>query len=247
MVQYHRDLSPGTLYITITLPQPLLYAQAPENDFPPTNPETFDVRYYETHGTHGYGREEFEWGVYLHHGPGYSAVGTWYKLAQDPTLPDDASQRILERQDMMQSPRLFPQVVGLISILQFPHDGSPGKASNKLTAYLDWLATRAMSPFFCSYLWAMVIIMRVRRHMAKILGGVDDQDSFDSYGFLTETLEFAYEEVWYGLAGQLPWPILESEWEVRFDEKKSEASADEQIGDATISQNLDSHWLPQEA
>ncbi|CAM1507439.1 Fc.00g070800.m01.CDS01 [Cosmosporella sp. VM-42] len=247
MVQYHRGLVPGTLYITITLPESLPYTQVLENDFTPMNPETFDVKHYESHSTHGSGREEFEWGLYFHHGPGFNKiVGAWYIVVQDPKHPDDASQRVLVRQDMTKSPRLFPQVVGLVSILRLPDHDPTGKFALKLAEYLNWLAHTMFSHGHHSYLWAMMAVMRMRRHVAKKLDLVDNPHSWssESWGFLAETLEFAYEEVWYGLAGQLPRPILESEWEARFVEKSAEH--EEQTRDAAISQNLDMHWPLQE-
>ncbi|KAM0512958.1 hypothetical protein ACHAPE_008318 [Trichoderma viride] len=116
----------------------------------------------------------------------------------------------LSRQDMRQSPRLQARVAGLIRVLRVPNLLVAG-----LTSYLDWLAVQTVSSATRSFIWASSMYLRARRHLSADHqphdnGTVATGFLFDTKGFLQEALHLAYKEVWYGLAGQLPRPIIAS-------------------------------------
>ncbi|KAM0465001.1 hypothetical protein ACHAPV_001993 [Trichoderma viride] len=116
----------------------------------------------------------------------------------------------LSRQDMRQSPRLQARVAGLIRVLRVPSLLVAG-----LTSYLDWLAVQTASSATRSFIWASSLYLRARRHLsadhdAQNNGAVATGFLFDTKGFLQEALHLAYKEVWYGLAGQLPRPVMAS-------------------------------------
>ncbi|KAK1245465.1 hypothetical protein MKX08_005094 [Trichoderma sp. CBMAI-0020] len=115
----------------------------------------------------------------------------------------------LSRQDMRQSPRLQARVAGLIRVLRVPSLVVAG-----LTSYLDWLAVQTASSATRSFIWASSMHLRARRHLSadrpQHHGAVATGFLFDTKGFLQEALHLAYKEVWYGLAGQLPRPIMAS-------------------------------------
>lgn len=115
----------------------------------------------------------------------------------------------LSRQDMRQSPRLQARVAGLVRVLRVP-----GLLVAGLTSYLDWLAVQTASSATRSFIWASSMYLRARRHLsadhAQHHGAVATAFLFDTKGFLQEALHLAYKEVWYGLAGQLPRPVMAS-------------------------------------
>ncbi|KAL7902698.1 hypothetical protein HDV63DRAFT_391715 [Trichoderma sp. SZMC 28014] len=116
----------------------------------------------------------------------------------------------LSRQDMRQSPRLQARVAGLIRVLRVPSLLVAG-----LTSYLDWLALQTASSATRSFIWASSMYLRARRHLSAdhgshVKGTGATGFFFDTKGFLQEALHLAYKEVWYGLAGQLPRPIMAS-------------------------------------
>ncbi|KAK7414799.1 hypothetical protein QQX98_006401 [Neonectria punicea] len=205
-----RDLQPGTLYLTISI------ALAPEHE-PGTTvhdyrsfPNTLDPSIYETSCTQGYGNEEFQWGLYWHRGLG---DGTWFMLHRRPYQPDveipgvTVPVYVLDRQEMSQSPRLFAHVVGLVRVLRVPV-----VLAADLTSYLNWLAPEAAIQAHRSFMWATSVYLRTRRHVAKVQGTVDrGAEGFDITVLLYEAVQFAYGEVWYGLARQLPRPIMASD------------------------------------
>ncbi|KAL7921768.1 hypothetical protein ACQKWADRAFT_113515 [Trichoderma austrokoningii] len=205
-----KALEPGSLYITIAVP-PRSGAQQPQ-DFPylPYLPPDLDLASYEVSCAEGIDREEFDWGVYLHRDHGN---GTWYGLRR---LPNSASIDAgmgpagmsmpfytLSRRDMLQSPRLQARVAGLVRVLRVPNPLVAG-----LTSYLDWLALQTASSATRSFIWASSMYLRARRHLSA--DHYHDGFLFDTKGFLQEALHLAYKEVWYGLAGQLPRPIMAS-------------------------------------
>lgn len=118
----------------------------------------------------------------------------------------------LSRQDMHQSPRLQARVAGLIRVLRVPNPLAAG-----LTSYLDWLAVQTASSATRSFIWASSMYLRARRHLSAdypygtaVSSAVATDVLFDTKGFLQEALDLAYKEVWYGLAGQLPRPVMAS-------------------------------------
>jgi hypothetical protein len=116
----------------------------------------------------------------------------------------------LSRQEMLQSPRLQARVAGLIRVLRVPSLLIAG-----LTPYLDWLAVQTASSATRSFIWASSLYLRARRHLSADhhhhpYSTAATGFLFDTKGFLQEALHLAYKEVWYGLAGQLPRPIMAS-------------------------------------
>ncbi|RFU73510.1 hypothetical protein TARUN_8744 [Trichoderma arundinaceum] len=224
-----KALEPGSLYITISVPRELC---SPYSVFHylPYLPNDLDLASYEVSCAEGLDREEFDWGVYWHRGHG---DGTWYGLRRVSSTIDASMGNglvasitsmgaqsdganvacplpfyVLSRQEMLQSPRLHTRVAGLIRVLRVP---DPFAA--RLTSYLDWLAVQTASSATRSFIWASSVYLRTRRHFsADPYGKVSDvvAANFDTTGFLQEALHLAYKEVWYGLAGQLPRPIMAS-------------------------------------
>ncbi|UKZ58899.1 uncharacterized protein TrAtP1_000220 [Trichoderma atroviride] len=115
----------------------------------------------------------------------------------------------LSRRDMRQSPRLQARVAGLVRVLRVP-----GLLVAGLTSYLDWLAVQTASSATRSFIWASSMYLRARRHLSADDAQNHGTDAtgflFDTKGFLQEALHLAYKEVWYGLAGQLPRPVMAS-------------------------------------
>ncbi|KAH6610086.1 hypothetical protein Trco_000106 [Trichoderma cornu-damae] len=227
-----KTLEPGSLYITISVPR-----SGPHPPHSPSSalrylpylPSDLDLASYEVSCAEGLDREEFDWGVYWHRGHG---DGTWYGLrrvsstidagvgsglvgtANMGAASDGASFACplpfyaLSRQEMGQSPRLHTRVAGLIRVLRVP---DPFAA--RLTSYLDWLAVQTASSATRSFIWASSMYLRTRRHFSPDpYGRVSDvvATGFDATGFLQEALHLAYKEVWYGLGGQLPRPVMAS-------------------------------------
>lgn len=204
------NLEPGSLYITISTPVPLPYAPPPTN-YNSAIPESFDPEGYETCCINLEQQEEFDWGLYWHED---ARDGVWYMLDRN-----HGSAASLTRHEMkVQSPRLLSRVVGLIRVLQLPSEGGDDAASGT-RSYLDWLTERTAAGASRTFMWAASVYLRTRRHLA---GSKHVQDSvtaavgeFDIHGFLWEALDFAYSQVWYGLAGQLPRPIIASDFGIQ--------------------------------
>ncbi|KAL6910225.1 hypothetical protein GGI43DRAFT_4421 [Trichoderma evansii] len=230
-----KTLEPGSLYITISVPRSDSQLRDPFSasfQYLPYLPHDLDLASYEVSCAEGIDREEFDWGVYLHRGHGN---GTWYGLRRlsssidasmgtagmggasaGDSAGDDAkggaASRImpffgLSRLDVYQSPRLQARVAGLIRVLRVPSPFAAG-----LTSYLDWLAVQTASSATRSFIWASSMYLRTRRHLSADCpyDAVATDVFFDTKGFLQEALHLAYKEVWYGLAGQLPRPIMAS-------------------------------------
>lgn len=222
----------GSLYVTIAIPQA---EQSPPAEYLSYMPEDFNTSSYETYCAEGYGREEFDWGLYWHRDTG---DGIWYGLEQrEDTSADGLGLGMrqasittrtgkmmkytgypifsLSRHEMQRSPRLYARVVGLIRVVHVPPS-----IVDELTTYLDWLTAHAAVTATRSFIWAASLFLRAHRHAAAVLRGAasasDDCSvlGFDINGFLWEALEFGYGEVWYALAGQLPRPILVSTFAV---------------------------------
>ncbi|PON25821.1 hypothetical protein TGAM01_v205258 [Trichoderma gamsii] len=141
-------------------------------------------------------------------GSNSTGVGAKTTVASSRSMPFYT----LSRQDMRQSPRLQARVAGLIRVLRVPSLLVAG-----LTSYLDWLAVQTASSATRSFIWASSMYLRARRHLSADhhphdngTGTVATGFLFDTKGFLQEALHLAYTEVWYGLAGQLPRPIMAS-------------------------------------
>ncbi|PNP54547.1 hypothetical protein THARTR1_05104 [Trichoderma harzianum] len=114
----------------------------------------------------------------------------------------------LSRREMRLSPRLQTRVAALIRVLRVPESFSDG-----LTLYLDWLAVQTAPSATRSFIWASSMYIRTRHHVSAYANGtVGDVAAagFTTTGFLQEALHLAYKEVWYGLGGQLPRPMMAS-------------------------------------
>lgn len=241
-----KSLEPGSLYITISVPRPSLDEPCgPPFRYLPYLPKDLDLASYEVSCAQGLDREEFDWGIYWHRGHG---DGTWYRLRRVSStidagmgkslvgstgdmgaLEDGANAAgplsfyALSRQEMHQSPRLQTRVAGLVRVLRVPKPLDRG-----LTHYLDWLASQSASSATRSFIWASSMYLRTRRHFSpdpydKVSDVV--ATGFDTTGFLQEALQLAYKEVWYGLAGQLPRPVVASAYGVELLLRPSGANA----------------------
>ncbi|KAK4067190.1 uncharacterized protein Triagg1_7918 [Trichoderma aggressivum f. europaeum] len=116
----------------------------------------------------------------------------------------------LSRREMRLSPRLQTRVAALVRVLRVPESFADG-----LTPYLDWLAVQTAPSATRSFIWASSMYIRTRHHFSAYTNGtVGDGDAaatgFATTGFLQEALHLAYKEVWYGLGGQLPRPMMAS-------------------------------------
>lgn len=220
MSQSIKELQPNTLYITISIPS---WTTTAHLSCPRQN---VDLESYETECAEGYGREEFDWGLYWHRN---LRDGTWYTLRRAvphvDTVEHEHAQAplyMLERRDMSASPRLRAGVVGLIRVVRIGSGHDSDDISNELTAYLDWLTLNTARSATRSFVWATSCFLRTRRHVAtehSILdcsqngrsgSGKHDSEGFVATAFLSEALQFAYPQVWSGFAGQLPRPVLDS-------------------------------------
>ncbi|KAM0252829.1 hypothetical protein ACHAQJ_007514 [Trichoderma viride] len=245
-----KTLEPGSLYITISVPRSdshQLHSPCSAFHYLPYLPHDLDLASYEVSCAEGLDREEFDWGVYWHRNHG---DGTWYGLrrvsstidagmgmANMGAIASDGANiactmpfYALSRQEMHLSPRLHARVAGLMRVLRVPSPFAAG-----LTSYLDWLAVQTASSATRSFIWASSMYLRTRRHFsADPCGRVGDvvATSFDTTGFLQEALHLAYKEVWYGLAGQLPRPIMASAFGVELVlERETAANIGEQSAD----------------
>ncbi|KAL7944248.1 hypothetical protein V8C42DRAFT_326265 [Trichoderma barbatum] len=252
-----KTLEPGSLYITISVPRSSSYQYCSSNpavSYPTFLPEDLDLASYEVSCAEGIDREEFDWGIYIHRGYGN---GTWYGLRRvsntidtgmDGTLcssmsnmgaasvTDDASVACslpfytLSRQEMRLSPRLQTRVAALIRVLCVPDS-----CADNLTSYLDWLAVQTAPSATRSFIWSSSMYLRTRRHLsADPNGTIDDAAAtgFNTTGFLQEALHLAYKEVWYGLGGQLPRPMIASAFGVELlPEEANTANTQQQTAD----------------
>ncbi|KAJ4859235.1 hypothetical protein T069G_07502 [Trichoderma breve] len=115
----------------------------------------------------------------------------------------------LSRREMRLSPRLQTRVAALIRVLRVPES-----FADSLTLYLDWLAVQTAPSATRSFIWASSMYIRTRHHLSAYANGSDGDvaaaTGFTTTGFLQEALHLAYKEVWYGLGGQLPRPMMAS-------------------------------------
>ncbi|KAL7937319.1 hypothetical protein V8C35DRAFT_331174 [Trichoderma chlorosporum] len=243
-----KTLEPGSLYVTISVPQPNSYQHYSSNStarYPTSLSEDLDLASYEVSCARGIGKEEFDWGIYFHRGYGN---GTWYGLRRVSSTIDagmDGTQGsrmsnmgtasmggvagvasslpfyVLSKQDMRLSPRLQTRVAAMIRVLLVPDSIADG-----LTPYLDWLAVQTAPSATRSFIWATSMHLRTRHHVSAYLNGTFGEvaaTGFTTTGFLQEALHLAYKEVWYGLGGQLPRPMIASAFgvEIRLEEDKA--------------------------
>ncbi|KAL7912630.1 hypothetical protein GGI35DRAFT_476471 [Trichoderma velutinum] len=209
-----KTLEPGSLYVTISVPRSSSYQHYSTDSttvsYPTSLSEDLDLASYEVSCAKGIDREEFDWGVYLHRGYGN---GTWYEL----------------RREMRLSPRLQTRVAALIRVLRVPDSFADG-----LTHYLDWLAVQTAPSATRSFIWASSMYLRTRHHFSAYANGtVGDVTTagFTTTGFLQEALHLAYKEVWYGLGGQLPRPMMASAFGVEMLMGASTANMQQQNAD----------------
>ncbi|KAL6821621.1 hypothetical protein V8C40DRAFT_276111 [Trichoderma camerunense] len=138
----------------------------------------------------------------------------------------------LSRREMRLSPRLQTRVAALIRVLRVPDSFADG-----LTLYLDWLAEQTAPSATRSFIWASSMYIRTRHHFSAYTNGIAGDvaaTGFTTTGFLQEALHLAYKEVWYGLGGQLPRPMMASAFGVEM--FMGEASTSTSISTANMQQ-----------
>ncbi|KAG5953690.1 hypothetical protein E4U53_003677 [Claviceps sorghi] len=203
-----KDLEPGSVYITISIP----YSLARSTPMPiigrrPSESREVNIATYETHCAQDLAQEEFSWGLYFHRA---QQDGIWYNLRKEdddiryPSLPSLFS---LHRQHVTASPRLQCQVIALVRVLRVPRS-----LCNELTWYLDWLAWESYATATRSFIWVTSMYLRTWHHIIRMLNNpsLAYGSQFDVNLFLREALNFAYENAEYALGGQLPRPIIQS-------------------------------------
>ncbi|KAF7560797.1 hypothetical protein G7046_g3353 [Stylonectria norvegica] len=232
-----RDLQPGTLYITISAPEPPIIPGRPLYDRWNFVPSPYEFRYGPLN-PHYLNTEEFEWGIYWHRKVG---DGTWYRLHHglDPVTGQRRPLYVVTKHDVSPSPRLDPLVVALVRVLRVPEPLVPG-----ISHYLDWITDCSAEDATRTMMWAVAIYMRTRRH-AMQEPMYDTQNEFDIMMFIWDTLGFALSEVWYGLSGQLPRPIVGIDCGVDLVlEEKSRASGSESAATSSKDASVQgSFWI----
>lgn len=212
-----KKMDPASLYITIATPRLPPHQNQHLEPYLSYVPQFFDPGSYETGCAHGIGTEEFEWGLYWYDAPG---SGTWYtlsKVEKEPELakdehgnwhklPSPPSYTLVQHNIPPSHLRLDKRVVGMIQVLSIPI-----KNDAELSPYLDWLTDHTSKSATRTFIWAASAYLRCRLHVAKIHRTTDEK-KFEVKSFLCEALGFAYGEVWYGLGGQLPRPVMVSEY-----------------------------------
>ncbi|UKZ80367.1 hypothetical protein TrVFT333_008125 [Trichoderma virens FT-333] len=247
-----KTLEPGSLYITISVPRSKShqhYGLGSDVSYPTSLSEDLDLALYEVSCAKGIDREEFDWGVYFHRDYGN---GTWYGLRRlsstidtgmdgtrgssmssmgttnmgdGASVPCSLPFYTLSRQEMRLSPRLQTRVAALIRVLRVPDCFADG-----LTPYLDWLAVQTAPSAMRSFIWATSMYLRTRHHFSTYLNGTAGDvaaTGFTTTGFLQEALDLAYKEVWYGLGGQLPRPMIASAFGVEIQQQNADQNADQ--------------------
>lgn len=203
-------MDPNTLYLTLSLPRLPPYQTLPADRYPPYLPTSFDAKTYETAVASGQGGEEFGWGVYWIDARGN---GTLYTVQHRETNQDDEETAHPLRRTFI-PPRVIRfdrTVVGIIRVLHLPLGVEHG-----MEGYLAWLASLTATSATRSFIWAVAIYARCRKHVVRSLTGVDGDESeeFEVNGFLGEVLARAYREVGHALMGRGCVPIWNSEYGV---------------------------------
>lgn len=228
-----RDLEPGSLYVTISLPRPIEDGDTTSKHGLNINaPPTIDIATYEIHCAQDLAQEEFNWGLYFHRG---SQDGIWYTLArQDMDMNTYTAATLFQlfRQQTRSSPRLLCQVVGLVRVLRVP-----SILCDELTGYLDWLALGSYGTVTRTFIWVTSMYLRTWHHIIRKLDNpsLGYGTQFDVNLFLREALSFAYADLQYAIGGQLPRPIIKSAFGIELgiadeerpgkSEKRNEADA----------------------
>jgi hypothetical protein len=213
-------LEPGGLYITISIPPRVAANRSLAEHYFNYLPDELDLDSYETCCAEGQGTEEFDWGLYWHRDTG---DGVWFVLRpveqpvlQGPVYPQRPVFR-LDARRMTTSPRLANYFVGLVRVLKIPPERHTWM--DEMGRYLWWLTAHTAPEATRSFIWASSVHLRARRHIAEMamaetgsaMAAAAMEPWFDVTTFLREALGFAYGEVWYALAGQLPRPVMISQ------------------------------------
>lgn len=221
------ETQPGTLLITMTIPPHRINkSQNGEIDYLPYLPFDFDLQNYEVACAHGFGSEEFDWGLYWYKNPN---EGIWFTLqkvpqpaaaaAANPMMPREnhplalptgvpPSYTVVRYSATLNQLRLSSSVVGLIRLLTVPPEADfADESGGAMLEYIEWLTTNLATTSSRTCLWAVGTFVRCRLHVARI-HELGELPAFDLTVFLREVLTFAYAEVWYALGGQLPRPTL---------------------------------------
>ncbi|VUC33632.1 unnamed protein product [Clonostachys rosea] len=213
MASIRNHLRSGSLYITISIPPLLAYQKPSTLSYPSCLSPNYDVTNYELECAHGFGNEEFNWGLYFGHD---ETNGTWYNLRRvsptniDRAMPIPPAFQMIKKDVPIASLRLNTMVVGLIRVFAVDPEANTDAHAGGLRSYLDWLTANLAIQATRSFLWVVGAFVRCRQHVAKA-HGLSDPGTFNISHFLHEALTFAYVEVWYAIGGQLPRPTISSE------------------------------------
>ena len=203
-------MEPNTLYLTLSLPRLPPYQPLPSDRYPPYLTTSFDPKTYETAVASGQGGEEFDWGVYWIDAHGNGTLYTVHR--SDANEDDDQAAHPLRRAFILPRAIRFDRtVVGLVRVLHLPQGVEHG-----MEGYLAWLASLTAPSAARSFIWAVAIYARCRKHVVRSLTGVDGDESeeFEINGFLGEVLARAYREVGHALMGRGCVPVWDSEYGV---------------------------------
>ncbi|OAQ64101.1 hypothetical protein VFPPC_05437 [Pochonia chlamydosporia 170] len=201
-----KELEPGSLYVTVSLPHPIDNKDmVSKHSFGSSLPREIDIATYEIHCAQDLAQEEFNWGLYFHRG---HQDGIWYCLTRQ-NVADYGSPTLFQlwRQQLRTSPRLHCQVVGLLRVLRVPDI-----LCDELTGYLDWLALGSYGTVTRTFIWVTSIYLRTWHHIIRKLDNPSLKygTQFDVNLFLREALSFVYAHVQYAIGGQLPRPVIKS-------------------------------------
>ncbi|KAK2608519.1 hypothetical protein QQS21_002981 [Conoideocrella luteorostrata] len=207
MSKFLKDLEPGSVYVTISLPQTkeIIGPIDPVNRGLSSRPCEVNIATYETHCAQDLAHEEFDWGLYFHRGV---RDGIWYHLTRRNDTQFRSSTRFdLDRRQVESSPRLQRNVVGLVRVLHVSQH-----LCEELAWYMDWLAGESYRTAARSFIWVTSMYLRTWHHIVRASNtpSLTYGAKFDVNQFLRETLNFAYGDVDYAVGGQLPRPIIRS-------------------------------------
>lgn len=84
-----------------------------------------------------------------------------------------------------------------------------------MPTYLDWLTSHTAPNANRTFIWATSVYLRCRIHATGSLKTIDDFSFFDVKEFLRDALNYCYSEVRYAARGQLPRPIVISQFGIQ--------------------------------
>jgi hypothetical protein len=84
-----------------------------------------------------------------------------------------------------------------------------------MRGYLDWLTKFTAPNANRTFIWSLSVYLRCRIHAASFFGTADDFSFFNVKEFLRDSLTYCYSEVRFAARGQLPRPIVISQYGVQ--------------------------------